>query len=946
MKKPYLLLFIAIIAIFTTPSYSQKRADAEIEVADKYYENGEFYLAADYYDRALKNDNDNYYLNFRLAECYRLYFDYSKAEKQYKMAGKLGADKEYPLVRFWYAMMLKSNGKYQRSVGEFDKFLARYSPEIAEDTIYVMEAKLEQEGCLLAMNELKKPLRDYKFELLPSPVNSEFSEYAPAFYENDSSIILASSREGTKGNEIDVRLGGQYTDIFRFKKVGKRWTVYDDKDNFSVVNTVRNDGAGEFSVDLSKFYYTSCLEDEYPCAIYVTKLVDGKWTEGVRLNDNINTRSFETKQPSLTTSGDTIFYVTDRPDGYGYNDIWYSVKNGPGEDWGPGKNMGPIVNTPFLDMSPQFYEEANVLFFVSNGHQGFGGLDIFEYFIGSDLEPRNLGLPFNSNRDDFYFHLGKKKGVMASNREGGKGSDDIYYYNIESREIIIAKVNSDSLAYLDVFKVLATLTYSESGEPAQEVTILLTDEVGNLIKSAQTDQYGQVEFDDLSSTKSYKVMLEEERDDLSSTVFYSGAGGDIDLSETRQGKVLAVILRDQLQKIGKFAILSTIVSATSGDPAINVPILLVDDDGNVLKRTTTDHLGMVRFENLDSDRNYNIIVDEDFLSLISDVKYVNGETKLIWVKGEPVQGATVFENIYFDFNDYRIRREAEMTLDELATYLKDNSDAKVEISANSDAIGGEDYNKNLSQKRGEEVEKYLESRGAKPSSLVINAMGESQPIGNNKSNVGRMLNRRAEFKVSGGHKYETLVMTYVVESPTSLDNVAKLFNMPKEELIRINNLDKDMVDAMTPLRVRRTGDNGLIAPITMAAAEKTSTGSMLKTEQLSLPPLKKGQEYYVVEPLNTLYGIAKMHGMTVDELKSTNNISSNRLQIGWRLIVEPREIKYGQTSQGKYVVKEGDTMFDIAKKFGLTVSQLRNLNGLDSNLLFAGMVLKLNKDSN
>ncbi len=950
MKKIHALLFFGLFALGFSNLYGQGKAQAETEVADKYFENGEYYLASDYYSRALAEEPNNYYLNYRLAECYRLYFDYLKAERQYLKAGKLGADKEYPLVRFWYAMMLKSNGRYQRAVGEFDKFLTAYEPEVAEDTIFITEAKLEQAGCELAMKELKKPLRDYKFELLPDPVNTEFSEYAPAFYENDSSIILASSREGTKGNEIDVRLGGQYTDIFRFKKVGSSWEQYDNKDDFSNINTVRNDGAAEFTDGNTKIYYTSCLEDEYPCAIYVSRLEDGKWRDGERLNDNVNTEGFETKQPTLTPSGDTLFFVTDRPDGFGNNDIWYSVKSGGGEDWGPAKNMGPKVNTPFLDMAPQYYASENLLFFVSNGQKGFGGLDIFEYFIGKPGEARNLGLPFNSNRDDFYFHLGDKKGVMASNREGGIGSDDIYYFNIESREIILAKVNSDSVNFQDVFKVLATLTYSETGEPAHDVPVLLTDEVGNLIKRAQTDEYGQVEFDELSSDKGYKVMLEEERDDLNSTVFYSGANGDIDLSETRHGKVLAVVLRDQLKEIGKFALLSTIMMAESGEPAVDVPVLLVDDEGNILKRTTTDHLGAVRFENLDSDRNYNIVIDEDFLSLISDVKYVSGETKLIWQKPEESQadGATVFENIYFDFNDYKIRREAEMTLDELATYLKDNKEAKVEISAYADAIGGEDYNKKLSQKRGEEIEKYLQMRGAKSSSLVINAMGELQPLGNNDSDVGRRLNRRAEFVVTGGHRYETLMMTYVVESPKSLDEVAKSFNMPREELIRVNNLDKDQIDALTPLRVRRTGDNGLIAPITMAAAQRSSkgAGSMLKIEQLSLPPLKDGQEYYVVEPLNTLYGIAKMHGMKVDELKAANNLSSDRIQIGWRLIVEPKEVNYGEVSAGKYVVKEGDTMFDIAKKYGLTVSALRQMNGLDSNVLFSGMVLKVKDSSN
>lgn len=959
-------LFLLFVLFYSnTDSLAQKsgKKSQNVKVADTYYDNQEYYLAADYYKKELEENKSNAYATYRLAECYRKYYDYDNAEKMYLKASKMDKQ-QFPLSRFWYSMMLKSNGKYELAKFEFDGFLNEFRALTPEDKRIEREAVLERDGCILVLKELKKPVRNYDFQNLPGPVNTERSEYAPNFYEGDSSIVFASAREGTKGKEKDTRLGEEYSDIFRFQLKGRRWVQYPDDDNFNVINTIRNDGAGTFNKARNKFYYTSCIEEDYPCAIYVSKLVEGQWTEGERLNDNINYLGYECKQPTLTVGGDTMIFVSDRPDGKGLNDLWFSIKTGE-EDWQPAMNMG-MVNTEYQDIAP-FYDDADkTLFFASNGRQGFGGLDIFKA-QGSRLDKvSNMGLPFNTNRDEFYVVLGKEKGMIASNREGGKGNDDIYYFNIESSELLLAEISKEDLAKADNFALITNLKYEPGGDPAPDIPVQLTDENGNVILRANSDELGSLKFEDLSPDKTYKLVLENNDENVYADIVYQGSNGEFDLNAQRDGNVLATVTREIIEQFNSMAILSKISYDGSGDPAADVPILLVDENGIVLKKGKTNLDGLARFESLDSDKNYRILIDEDDPRMTADVQFLIDEVTVKWMKqqeeaaaetgktAEP--GKVVFENIYFDFNQSSIRSEARKTLDEIAAYLKENPEVQVEINANTDNIGSDKANKVLAERRGNSVVSYLENKGVDKSALVVHAIGSASPIASNETPVGRQLNRRVEFYIVGGKGYDSHVMTYILEPKKSIEDVAGDFGMSPEELKNLNDLSSEAdLRAFVPLRVRRTGDNGLVAPVSMASSASTkykgladpgaSKAPVIKKSKVRgpLPSLQPGQKHHIVEALETVGSISATYGMSIDELKSLNNLSNNILQIGQPLVVVDNSSKL-PTGPGTYVVKEGDTLYDIAKAHGVSVRQIMDWNQMSSPVLYKTMVLKVSAE--
>jgi outer membrane protein OmpA-like peptidoglycan-associated protein len=632
--------------------------------------------------------------------------------------------------------------------------------------------------------------------------------------------------------------------------------------------------------------------------------------------------------------------------------------------------MGPL-NTVYQDIAPYYDDDDKTLFFSTNGRQGFGGLDIFKAQGPRLGEISNMGIPFNTNRDEFYLSLGKEKGLLSSNREGGKGTDDIYYFNIESSELLLATIGKDDLGKGDNFSLITNLHYKPEGDPAVDVPVLLTDQDGNVILRATSDELGTLSFDDLSPDKEYKLILETDDDNIYADIIYKGKSGEFDLNAQKNGAVLAVITKAIIDQFNSMTILSKISYSETGEPAMDVPIVLVDENGVIMKRGKTNADGLARFEELNSDRGYRILIDEDDPRLTADVKFLVDDIRVKWqrngnavsVPGESTgvaQGDSrvTFENVYFDFNDFAIRKEGRKTLNEIAKYLKDNKEVQIEINANADNVGSDNYNNELSEKRGQAVVAYLENSGVDKSSIVVNVLGAKNPIASNETPIGRQLNRRVEFYLVGGQGYSTQVMTYVLEPNKSLNDVADAFGMSTSELKEMNNLGSEAdFRVFVPLRVRKTGDNNLIAPVSMAAASSDKyknmkdplsqsgiSGSRNSGSKASLPSLEPGMSYHIVEPLETLFKIAYSYGMTVKEIKSANNLNSEIIQIGQAIIVKDNASKKLDPGPGKYVVKEGDTLYDIAKAHGVSTKQIMEWNNLDSPVLYETMVLKVSKE--
>jgi len=420
------------------------------ELGDGHFKNGQYAQAAQYYQQSLNTEPNNQLANYQLAECLRLTLKYQEAELQYEKMVNL-SETNYPMSRYYLALMQKLNGKYDEAMPNFQKFINRYDQDpikMERFMTFKLQALVEREGCLLALNELSNPVRDNQFVVLPEPLNSESDDYAPFLFKGDSSIIITSSRRSTTGSTFDARMGQSTADLFRMQLVNGKWQEVTSNDRFLTLNTKDGEGTGIFNSNYTKVYFTYNPPEgsATPSQIYKSGLVDGKWGEPRALNININARNSESRHPSLSPGNDTLFFVSNRPGGQGGNDIWFSIDAG-NDNWGPAQNLGSSINTTLDEVAPFYDHLEKVLFFSSNGHRGFGGYDIF-MTSGYDFENSeiyNMGYPYNSNRDDLFFVLGKRKGYLTSGRDGGVGGLDIYSFSIVTDEEIIAEILGDDM---------------------------------------------------------------------------------------------------------------------------------------------------------------------------------------------------------------------------------------------------------------------------------------------------------------------------------------------------------------------------------------------------------------------------------------------------------------------------------------------------------------------
>ena len=420
---PWLLGFFLITLPGITPAQNVSKLKEE---GDGYFQKEQFYQAAQYYQVAVGLAPDDPLINYRLAESYREIFNYPLAASYYQAT--LGIDPfGYPLALFYLARMNKAIGQFQLAKNQFDSFVKRYqNSAILEEPDrgrYVAQAQIEAQGCQWAMQQMSAVFNEQGFVNLPQPVNTAFNDYAATIFEHDSSITITSGRRGAKGALIDNRYGDYFTDNINFSKATD-WQRADFQSRFETVNTKFSDGAGCYNQERTTYYFTSCYEGNAFCQLYATRLTNNRWSRPKPLDQQINLPGYDNRHPAISPSGDTLYFTSNRPGGKGGNDIWMSKSDGSGGWQAP--KLVPNVNTPFNEVAP-FLSDDGTLFFSSDGHVGFGGMDIFSISPLSP-SPQNLGIPLNSGFDDTFFTVGDKLGYLSSNRTGGAGKFDVYQF--------------------------------------------------------------------------------------------------------------------------------------------------------------------------------------------------------------------------------------------------------------------------------------------------------------------------------------------------------------------------------------------------------------------------------------------------------------------------------------------------------------------------------------
>ncbi len=291
--------------------------------------------------------------------------------------------------------------------------------------------------------------------------------------------------------------GDYYENIFYVKK-DKDWLepiILNKK-----VNSDLNESCTGISADGHKMLLFRTSEDLKSGNIYESFYFDSiGWDMPQRLNCNVNSNENIETSACYSPDGNSIYFSSNRPGGYGGMDL-YVVKKLPNGEWGQAYNLGSQVNTPYNENSPFVHPTGEVFYFCSEGHKNMGGYDIFKASFnerGEYSNPENMGVPINTNEDDMFFVMNTdgKIGYLSSERNGGFGSHDIY-------EVCFVK---DQIA-LNVYKIFVN---DENSKVIKKVEVRLTE------KETQ-QQFGKYKSNRISGkliiisepNKEYEVEIE------------------------------------------------------------------------------------------------------------------------------------------------------------------------------------------------------------------------------------------------------------------------------------------------------------------------------------------------------------------------------------------------------------------------------------------------------
>ncbi|HRZ76472.1 MAG TPA: OmpA family protein [Bacteroidales bacterium] len=201
-------------------------------------------------------------------------------------------------------------------------------------------------------------------------------------------------------------------------------------------NQRQNEGGATLTADNRELFYTLCentASGYYNCDICTSRKDWDQWSAITNAGKGVNTADHWESQPSVTSDGKILFFISDRPGGLGGYDIYYSERQADGS-WGKAENMGEPINTPGNEKSPFIHTDSQTLYFSSEGHPGLGGYDIFfaRKEDGKWKRPVNIGFPINSKEDDvgFFVSTDGRYGYFASNKLNGQGGWDLYSFEL------------------------------------------------------------------------------------------------------------------------------------------------------------------------------------------------------------------------------------------------------------------------------------------------------------------------------------------------------------------------------------------------------------------------------------------------------------------------------------------------------------------------------------
>jgi outer membrane protein OmpA-like peptidoglycan-associated protein/tetratricopeptide (TPR) repeat protein len=422
--KNKLILLIIISCLLSTFQLT-----AQIKQANSLFQQFRYSKAIPLYKKAAENKNEKIReeATVRLADCYRLINNVNEARSWYARAVTY---KNVDSINYFYlGMALRALANYDEAEKAFLTFVKKAPDDIRGKAYANFCRNIKKWDGLVPSAEIKNDIS----------LNSPYSDFGPVFYKDglmftsdrDIDMIGDKNYQWTNYGYLDLYLAqpGFYNDFWNeMASPLKLGTTF---------NQLYHDGPASFTASYNTIFTTRTLKNSTKrdstnmrtnlLKIFYANLNNEKKVDYIAFP--YNSEDYSVGHPAISADGKKLIFSSNKPGGYGESDLYQSeMIDGK---WTEPANLGPEVNSFGNEVFP-FLSNDSTLFFASDGHLGFGGLDIYETNLVDKqwIEPWNLKLPINSPYDDFsiVFDKAMTNGFFSSNRPGGLGSDDIYAF--------------------------------------------------------------------------------------------------------------------------------------------------------------------------------------------------------------------------------------------------------------------------------------------------------------------------------------------------------------------------------------------------------------------------------------------------------------------------------------------------------------------------------------
>lgn len=773
--KSAFLSALSFGVLFVSTTHAQS---IEVAKANEHFEAAFYKEAIPLYEIALEKQPNTPEWMFRLAESYRLTNDPVKAEYWY---GQLIRHAKYKNCVFEYAQALKTNRKYAEAKYYFLEYKAFDS----------LAATHFAASCDYAKNnsELRNPMYDV---VEMKGVNSRSSDFAPTFYQGTPIFASARSVAVEKNGEVTWTSDAfnQYytfqqvtTDSFLVKPV--RSFIGRDINDAPISYTSRGTQvaitSNNFMDGIRHIAGSGMMMDIYLYEAKSMREWDHQTEKFFPFNAQVDAgEPFSTGHPCFSSGGDALYFSSDRPGGFGGYDIYVCFKTGSG--WSQPKNLGYPVNTPGNELTPNL-DQYGRLYFSSDWHWGFGGMDVFtaERLPFGWGNVQNLGWGVNSSFDDMYFSFDSRQqtGYLTSNRIGGTGNEDIYRVQqkqpFPSRKALLANVG-DKILLKDVFYKSGQIVVDDvQTEELYNALLLLHDNPEYLVQvNCFTDSRGSETSNARLSQQRAKGLVEffSTKSLAAKNFSYAGYGESFLLNACTDNSGCSEEQHRQNRRIELFFVGSL-------DSAANVVLHFDARPGFYLPLNPPRTYPMSAWQlygadviaqrlnskSTSSSSSRHTSSQTTTTTTTSSSSSKNPTRQSHYAIGDVIEVA----NIYYEHGKATIDESNSPGLKQLIDVLKEHPHVVIEIGSHTDATGSTEYNAELSQKRAEAVKRYLEDKGIAANRLTAKGYGETKILNRCKEGVDcseeeNKVNRRTEFKV-------TAQMGFKVGDIIKVDNI-------------------------------------------------------------------------------------------------------------------------------------------------------------------------------